>query len=76
VGPVVVTEPAVLPPCPHGDDKSHGGLGHAWCLAGREGLAYVAARETRVAAFRARRSVPSDDVANVLLTTAVPGNVR
>lgn len=40
-----------LSPCPHGDDESHGGLGRAWCLAGREGAAYVAAREARIAAL-------------------------
>jgi hypothetical protein len=29
-------EMTALPPCPHGDDPSHGGLEQGWCLAGRE----------------------------------------
>jgi hypothetical protein len=53
-------EPPVipLPPCPHGDDASHAGLGQAWCLAGREGQVYVTEREARKAAYRATRRAP------------------
>lgn len=42
------------PPCPHPGDRSHAGLGKPWCDAGREGVAYRAARDARVADYLAR----------------------
>jgi hypothetical protein len=38
--------------CPHGKDKSHGGIGKAWCDAGIEGAKYLRDREARVAAYK------------------------
>lgn len=45
---------AALPPhplrCPHGKDKTHGGLGKAWCDAGIEGAKYLRDKRARLTA--------------------------
>jgi len=46
--------------CPHGKDKSHGGLGRGLCDAGIEGAKYLRDKEARLAA---PARLPSDDKA-------------
>lgn len=47
--------------CPHGKDKSHGGLGKPWCDAGIEGAKYLAEKEKLRSNAQSNRS-PSNPV--------------